>query len=400
MHWQSVCNASSTVKTEFPSAETWQSRAENSGERLAFLDGIRGIAALYVVCFHIWAAVRYQNEGEIPIGLRWLLSWSFFGRSAVCVFLVLSGFCLMLPVVRSTDATLRGGWRGYLRRRARRILLPYFAALLLSLLLAWIMQPLRSDDRVWAAFMPAPTVAGTLAHMTLTHNLRLDWIWQANAPLWTIATESQIYLLFPLLLLPVWQRWGSGLMVCIAFGFGLLPALVLPELTAASFWFLGLFALGMSAAALLRQPLGETLRRKLIVGGVLCFAAFLAVTQLCEARGMETQAYDFPLLCVTDALIGAATACFLAVSAYRPNRAVAWLQSPICLRLGAMSYSLYLLHFPLLADLAILPVRWKWNAAQAVAFLYSVGLPLICSVAWIFARQMEMQGKRKLSGGV
>jgi peptidoglycan/LPS O-acetylase OafA/YrhL len=357
--------------------------------RLAFLDGIRGVAALYVVCFHIWAAVRYQHQGDIPSGLYWLLSWSFLGRSAVCVFIVLSGFCLMLPVVQSADGTLRGGWRGYLKRRATRILPPYFAALLLSLLLAWLMEAWRNDVRVWASFMPSPTLSGTLAHLTLIHNLRLDWIWQANAPLWTIATEWQIYLLFPLVLLPLWKRFGAVVTVGAALLLGLLLDLLLPDLAAASFWFLGLFALGMIAAASLRAPLSDLSLRRLRICGVVYFAVFLALTILCEARGMQTQAYDFPFLWVADVMVGVCAACFLTCSAHRPNCVVHVLELPLCLRLGAMSYSLYLLHFPLIADLAILPARWKWNAVQTILFLYCVGIPLVLVLSWGFSRLVE-----------
>ena len=57
--------------------------------------------------------------------------WGLFrhGHYAVAVFIVLSGFCLMLPVTRDPNGRLPGGFAAYLGRRARRILPPYYAAL-------------------------------------------------------------------------------------------------------------------------------------------------------------------------------------------------------------------------------------------------------------------------------
>src|SRR5437660_75394 len=98
--------------------------------RLDFLDGIRGLAALYVALFH----VSYARQ-SLPEPARHLTDWLQFGHYAVGVFIVLSGYCLMLPVARSADGRLRGGVGSYLRRRAWRILPPYYAALVLALAL-------------------------------------------------------------------------------------------------------------------------------------------------------------------------------------------------------------------------------------------------------------------------
>ena len=72
--------------------------------RLAFLDGLRGLSAFYVMLFHLGAPVG------LPLGLSLVWEWTHFGRSAVGVFIVLSGYSLMLPVARSADGHLRGGF--------------------------------------------------------------------------------------------------------------------------------------------------------------------------------------------------------------------------------------------------------------------------------------------------
>src|SRR5215218_948233 len=72
-----------------------------------------------------------------------------------------------------------------------------------------------------------------------------------NMAHWSVATEWQIYFLFPLLLLPLWRRFGSACAVAAAAVVGLLPHFLLPEsrnLDWACPWFLGLFAMGMAVA--------------------------------------------------------------------------------------------------------------------------------------------------------
>src|ERR1700689_2493356 len=100
---------------------------------LNFLDGIRGATALYVVGHHIlqWSFINYKNE-RLPGWFRVVQVFKF-GHLAVGIFIVLSGFCLMLPVARSGNDRLTRGLTEFIKRRARRILPPYYAAFVLSL---------------------------------------------------------------------------------------------------------------------------------------------------------------------------------------------------------------------------------------------------------------------------
>ncbi|MBD0258097.1 MAG: acyltransferase family protein [Cytophagales bacterium] len=80
------------------------------GTHLRYLDGLRAAAALFVVLHHAWleAGQAYQVLGHYAVGL----------------FIVLSGFCLMLPVVRG-DGTLPGGPIHFMRKPARPKQPPY-----------------------------------------------------------------------------------------------------------------------------------------------------------------------------------------------------------------------------------------------------------------------------------
>src|SRR6266446_573435 len=103
----------------------------------AYLDGLRAVAALYVLLHHAFLQVipnPVTDANRLP---HWFILFAQ-GNLAVDVFIVLSGFCLMLPVV-SLGYEVSGGAVHFFRRRARRILPPYFAAMGLSLLPIWLL---------------------------------------------------------------------------------------------------------------------------------------------------------------------------------------------------------------------------------------------------------------------
>src|SRR5947199_124058 len=78
--------------------------------RLEFLDGVRGLAALYVVLGHCGLEARWHGrEAGLSRPLHLLIDVLSHGRVAVSVFIVLSGYCLMLPIARSRDGAVCGG---------------------------------------------------------------------------------------------------------------------------------------------------------------------------------------------------------------------------------------------------------------------------------------------------
>ncbi len=78
--------------------------------RFDYLDGIRGAAALYVVLCHIYTDLVNQLQEaqgfEIVQTIAKLLLTH--GQSSVAIFIVLSGYCLMIPVAKASGK-LKGG---------------------------------------------------------------------------------------------------------------------------------------------------------------------------------------------------------------------------------------------------------------------------------------------------
>src|SRR6185436_19936964 len=123
-------------------------------------------------------------------------AWFIYGRFAVVVFIVLSGFSLALSPARH-------GWRldglaPFARRRARRILPAYWAALGFSLVAAWLVVPPPGQA--------APDAASVVVNGLLVENLVAAP--SPNGSFWSMAVEAQLYLVLPLLLLLV-RRVGA-----------------------------------------------------------------------------------------------------------------------------------------------------------------------------------------------
>ncbi|MDR3633749.1 MAG: acyltransferase [Isosphaeraceae bacterium] len=284
------------------------SRTESGVARLPFLDGLRGLAALYVLLHHAALAVSPAGLSGVGLAIRFGLR---HGHFAVAVFIVLSGFCLMRPVVHEPAGRLRGGLWPYLGRRARRIVPPYYAALGFSWLLIVLVPALGHPPRTWwDRALPVFGGWNAVSHLLLVHNLSVHWFFKIDPPSWSVATEWQIYLLFPALLV-VWRRWGITAAVAAGFAIGYGVACLAgpfgnPALRQACPWYVGLFALGMAAAAASRageRPAVEERSRGRWPTVALCLVALsLAGLALSGRDDREFMAGD-PLVGVLTGLL-------------------------------------------------------------------------------------------------
>ncbi len=332
--------------------------------RLDYLDGLRGLAALYVVMHHAYYGLT--SEAVLPHQIALLTYWLYLGRSAVDIFIVLSGYCLMLPVVRSGAGVLSGGSPNFFKRRARRILPPYYAAMAVTLLGIALIPALHDANpgTLWSTTLPAWGIGPILSHLLLIHNFNPAWHSKINYPMWSVATEWQIYFLFPLLLLPVWRRGGAAAAVLTAFVVGFVPLILFYDrFSGVSPQFLGLFALGMAAADLNFSPKPRLLfwRERLPWGWL---AGLITLALVAASLHRSSGPLAVPL---KDILVGAATACLLVYCTRWLTRrhetatdqsAETQRRAPLLLRvfesrpavlLGVFSYSLYLMHAPVLA---------------------------------------------------
>jgi peptidoglycan/LPS O-acetylase OafA/YrhL len=348
--------------------------------RLDFIDGLRGLAALAVVLLHAFEAlgIGWMNppgygiyiDGPLGAGLERVYQLVVLRFAwAVELFIVISGFSLMLPIARSREQRLAGGYVTFIGRRARRILPPYFAAMVFSLLLIALVPGMGQPSErghYWDIALPAFTPGMLLSHLFLVHNWSPEWATRIDPPMWSIAVEWQIYLVFPLLVL-VARRWGAvaalllGLTVGIAQGYG--ETLGLRAYPFSYPWYLGLFSLGMFAAWLCFGAPERVQRwRDRVPWLAVAAVAFVAMFGLKVFGLRALSGGDW----ITDPLLGVAAAALLVSLTLRPRSALCRVTSlPWVVRLGHASYSLYLVHAPVLALVALAVLGLGVDGPQA-----------------------------------
>jgi peptidoglycan/LPS O-acetylase OafA/YrhL len=349
--------------------------------RLGGLDGLRGLAALYVLLAHCWM-LSYPGF-PANHGPRWL-GWLLFAHLAVVFFLVVSGFSLAVGPAR--NGWRLGGLTRYARRRAWRILPPYWAALALSLLVAWAVTPQPHSG--------APT-AGTVA----VYGLLLQDLAVAPTPngtFWSIAVEVELYVVLPLLLV-LRRRLGGAAVLALATLPVVALGLLLPgfagtspvdKLSVLTPQLAPLFALGVVGAGI--AAAGPRVRR-LPWPWLAALAAAPALALVAGAGTVWTVRHFFWV----DLAIGPAMALLLVtVTTGRPVSLVRLLDTRPVRGLGTFSYSLYLVHLPVVVVVSRTLGRLVPTGLPAFAITLAVAVPAALLLARGFAAVFEIPFQR------
>jgi peptidoglycan/LPS O-acetylase OafA/YrhL len=154
---------------------------------IAALDGVRAVAALFVIGFHI----DVINKTDLWVAWKYPLASALitFGGSGVTLFFVLSGFLLFMPYAKALlfEARWPSAKQFYLRR-ALRILPAYYVALVLILL---IFERQYLQLAYWKHL---------LLFVTMYMDSTPQTFREINGPFWTLAIEWQFYMVMPLLM--------------------------------------------------------------------------------------------------------------------------------------------------------------------------------------------------------
>jgi peptidoglycan/LPS O-acetylase OafA/YrhL len=352
-----------------------------TGRRLDGVDGLRALAALWVVLFHI-RAFSGARLGVFDLFVR-------SGSTGVSLFLVLSGFCLYLPIARGGAESFRV-WR-FLRRRATRLLPAYYASLVVILLVI----VLAATQLGLTPLSGSGVAIQAATHLTMTHSLFPSTFYALNGAYWSLGLEWQLYLGLPLLVIGV-RRFGLAgtiaavVVVNIAYRVGLQIAVDLHAIAAGSplatdvlpnllpgRW--AEFGFGMVAASL--HASGRLGRWAPRAGwAILALVPLTTVAVLSVGSPVEHLIFGavfFLLVCI---VVTGGTWLSRLVS-WRPLAAV-----------GVMSYSLYLVHQPIVQSLTFL-LRHT-GSPLLVFFEVLLCVPGILVVAWLFFVAVERRTLR------
>lgn len=302
----------------------------------AELDSLRGLGIL---------AVLWTHAGLNGIGGAFLFVDMFFVISG---FLITTSFMKNYREVVPTKST----WAHvghFFSRRIRRIVPTLFIALLLTLIAGWfVLLPQDymqlAQSTLFTAFISGNVYAGTLGNYFSTP--------PSQAPLlhtWSLALEEQFYIITPLLLLPlIWfpQRiWILALSSASVLSILLATQMTFDSLTQNDAYFLfrtriWQFLLGVIAALLVLEGVFSTTVRYRQIFGYSALAVFLVPTIV------FTKSTPTPSILSAVPLFGFAVFAF-----FKPENRYCdvVLKSRVLTYLGRSTYSVYLIHFPVMA---------------------------------------------------
>jgi peptidoglycan/LPS O-acetylase OafA/YrhL len=179
--------------------------------RLRQIDGLRALGMWMVYLFHTWEFGKNPtlvvNVSGHEINLIGFLK--NFG-SGVDLFMVISGFCLFWPLCQSEEAMRDWNWREYFRRRIRRIVPPYYAAIGYTIGLPILLVAIFHALHWQANWQPIPNTWQLFTHFLFIHSL-FPSSWNGiTGAFWSLGLEMQFYVLFPLVVFR-FRRSGTAI---------------------------------------------------------------------------------------------------------------------------------------------------------------------------------------------
>ena len=365
---------------------------------------MRGVAILLVVAYHAgplsWRLAPYGPSGvlQLPsLGAWWLaVPLLHFGYAGVHLFFVISGFCIHASARRGHDLFTAGerldpaGLRRYSMKRLVRIAPPYWIALMLF----GVVVPLVAGalGRAAAGAGGAAPAWDLAAHALFLHGLSPATIFSIDPAFWSLATEMEFYLVYPLVAWAI-LRVGVGrvlvvaLLLSLAWRASVLAAwaptvehFMIYRVWLHGFfvprWFEWILGCWLAEATVGAAFAGGTRWRRAAAGGALLLVAGMS----CRLHVVIDKLFADTLLSTGFALLlGAMLAAERAAPGMSPAGSEGgrrWWPASLATRalsvVGRRSYGTYLVHQPIL-DGDWLPLGPRLALAAAASALFSLG---------------------------
>ena len=341
------------------------------------LTGLRGIAALWVLLFHLWALcgepLLNVGAGNIQLPVHAFFSVGWVG---VDIFFTLSAFLLALPFAAwQLHVAPRPPLTRYFLRRVLRIFPAYYAQLAILLLLALMFGIGRSLD-----------LHDLLAHLVLWLLLGDNPVMPLNGVWFTLPIEFAFYLSLPFLALLLKPRWWIVLLlgaVLLAisyrwYAYLSVASAPVPQRVNVIERFPGRldqFVIGMLSAYLF-VAIGSGKQRVLRMSNALIFwiGSIGLMTMCAWIFGVGRQYWDgHPLLFFWHTLTSVALGLIIFSAARGTALTQRLLANRILHYLGEVSFGIYLWHIPILLWLQPF-VPTTWSGAER---MLGVGIPLM-----------------------
>ena len=329
------------------------------------LDGLRGMAAYFVVISHFCGATKFGDKHLI------------FGRIGVMIFFILSGFLMGYIYLSNNKRPSASDIGRYLVRRFTRVYPLFLAIVLLSFISFNVYDPRVmfkiTDENLWQHFL----------------------LLEGNSVLWTIPVEFLFYFTFiPILLFS--HKYKTAVIYSLIGFMALNVMLDYPDFKASGYWFgySSFFLAGVLVSYFYKAPDTEPKQTRVHdVAFIACLAfipilvpetfyeLFLKSSALPDGSS-NRQTVDFYLL-------------FMVIFLYtclKSKLAGHLLGNKAFRFLGSISYTVYLIHIPILRY-----IRIKTDIDKNL-FLYFVVLIVATTViAYLIHKFFEKPVMNKLN---
>lgn len=371
-------------------AGIWNALVAPANHDTAALDGVRAIAVALVVVVHLCYLVQHDNPGSEASALLSATGrlWGM-GGTGVQLFFVLSGFLMVRPYVSG-----RGPQAGdFYIRRCLRILPAYFMSLAVVVALVQH-QYVTAFGAHWLDLA---------LHVTLTHNLLTSTSGSINGPYWTLPVEWDFYALLPLAA-PAFAAFALHRGAARAGSIVLLASILCSALAATAvaeiqhrfpslaefttaiqvLQFAPLFAAGAAVAAATSEPgvRAAVSRRPVLALASAVGVVVIAVNVLApEGRVLGFASYYFFQSQMAIAYGALVLLALVGGRVFTTALSAPWLRF-----VGNISFSVYLYHWPVLAN-GVVPLASRFGRGAApivVATLLTViVLPVVGSLSYL-----------------
>lgn len=295
----------------------WKSKIESAEvpHEYKFINGLRGLAAVFVFVNH--APFVLTNLGITNSSFSsWGQIYPNLGSFGVQIFFCITGFLFFDKIMKSSSID----WNGFFLARLKRVAPLYYASSITVVLIAII----YSGESILSR-ETATTIAGIISFNFIDNPMKIGDV--SLVPLssvtWTLVHEWRFYAVLPIVAIFYRSKYRIlTLLVTV-----ILAAIDLGTSAVVCWTY---FLTGIFAAAVLKVRIEDLL--------IKCIANIIAVASFILTCGLlETPGYGYERYFITSLF-------FLCITISNPKA----LHFQFLNRLSDISYSIYLLHLPIL----------------------------------------------------
>jgi len=327
-------------------------------KRIAFLDGLRGVAILMVVLFHAYA----RWTGLVPYGDKFSHFFLFsYGSLGVYLFFMISGFVILMSLEKTTD------FFGFIYHRWLRLFPAMFIVSILIFVTARGLFPERPAG--------IPSVRDLLSGLTFIDPAFLSHVIHSphgmlEGSFWSLFVEVKFYIIFGLMFFTFGENPAIATLI------GLFISNVLISLNIIDRHFGYLFSteyMGWFASGAIYYLYFKSGNKKLLFLGLLM--------SLISSVNFYCLHIDTGAMCA--AIIMSLFFFFIMIS----EKLRSIMGSKSLLFLGFISYPLYLVHENMMVSLIVKTGRWM--PFMPVILLPIIPIASVIAVAGLVAKYAE-----------